>query len=111
MARKLALTLLALATVARADGKFMSTQVPVVEIPDQQAILVFKDGRERLVIDTAYTGEGDLAWIVPLPAPPKIEPVSPAVFRTIEVVTMPAIVERSSETWYMGLTSSSRSRS
>ena len=99
-----AFALLALAAVARADGKFMSTQVPVVEIPDQQAILVWHDGHERLVIDTAYAGEGDLAWIVPLPAPPKIEPVSPAVFRTIEVVTMPDVVDRPSEGgWEFGL--------
>jgi hypothetical protein len=103
MARKVALTLLALAALARADGKFVSTQVPVVEIPDQQAILVWKDGRERLVIDTAHTGEGDLAWIVPLPAPPKIEAVSPAVFRTIEVVTMPEARHEPSNAWQVGL--------
>lgn len=95
--------LLALAATARADGKFVSTQVPVVEIPDQQAILVWKDGRERLVIDTAHKGEGDLAWIVPLPAPPRIEPVSPAVFRTLEVVTMPELRDEPAAAWRIGL--------
>jgi len=33
--------LLALAATAWADGKFVSTAVPVVEVPDQQAILVW----------------------------------------------------------------------
>jgi Uncharacterized protein conserved in bacteria (DUF2330) len=95
--------LLALAAVARADGKFVSTKVPVVEIPDQQAILVWRDGRERLVIDTAHAGEGDLAWIVPLPSPPTIEPVSPAVFRTLEAVTMPETRHEPSNAWQVGL--------
>ncbi len=103
MVRHGMLALLALAATARADGKFVSTQVPVVEIPDQQAILVWKDGRERLVIDTAFDGEGDLAWIVPLPAPPKIEPVSPAVFRTLETVTIPGARHEPSNAWQVGL--------
>jgi len=95
--------LFALAATAWADGKFISTAVPVVEVPDQQAILVWKDGRERLVIDTAFSGQGDLAWLVPLPAPPKIEPVSPAVFRTIEVATMPALAQEPNHAWRLGL--------
>lgn len=103
MARKVALALLALAALARADGAVVSTKAPVVRTPCQQAILVWKDGRERLVIDTAHTGEGDLAWIVPLPAPPRIEPVSPAVFRTLEAVTMPAPRDGPSKAWQPGL--------
>jgi hypothetical protein len=97
--------LLALATVAHADGVVVSTRVPVVAMPEQQAILVWKDGHERLVIDTAHEGgaDADLAWIVPLPAPPKIEPTSPAVFRTIEVVTMPALEDIPDRTWGAGL--------
>jgi Uncharacterized protein conserved in bacteria (DUF2330) len=91
--------LLALATLAHADGGFVSTELPVVEIPDQQAILVWRDGREHLVIDTAHAGQGDLAWIVPLPSPPRIEPVSPAVFRTIAVATMPRLRDEPNETW------------
>ena len=55
------LVVLAIAAAAWGDGKFVGVAVPAVEIPDQQAILVWKDGRERLVIDTAHTGEGDLA--------------------------------------------------
>lgn len=102
MARKVALALLALAALARADGAFVSTQAPVA-IPDQRVILVFAEGRERLVIDTAFEGvPGEIAWIVPLPAPATIAPVSPAVFRTIEVVAAPEIENRERGWWHVG---------
>lgn len=42
-------------------------------IPDQQALISFRDGRESLVIETAFTGKGtDFAWVVPTPAVPEI---------------------------------------
>jgi hypothetical protein len=44
-------------------------------IPDQQALISFRDGRETLVIETAFTGKGtDFAWVVPTPAVPDIRP-------------------------------------
>ncbi len=96
------LVLLALAASARADGAFVSAQAPVA-IPDQRVILVFAEGRERLVIDTAFEGgPGEIAWIVPLPAPARIEPASPAVFRTIEVVAAPEVENREYGWWHLG---------
>lgn len=44
-------------------------------IPDQQALISFRDGRETLVIETAFTGRGTgFAWVVPTPAVPEIRP-------------------------------------
>ncbi len=48
--------LLALAATAHAAGKFLSTAVLVAEIPDQQAILAWKGGRERLLHDKREPG-------------------------------------------------------
>ena len=43
-----------------ADGKIIpSTALPAhVEIPDQQALIHFTNGVERLVIETRFTGDG-----------------------------------------------------
>src|SRR5438128_11506531 len=41
---------------------------PKIEIPNQQAMIHFSDGLERLVIETSSLGEGtNFAWVVPLP--------------------------------------------
>ncbi|MCZ6785621.1 MAG: DUF2330 domain-containing protein [Planctomycetota bacterium] len=69
-----ALALLCLTAPASGDGKVFSKAVPVVEIPDQRALIHWEDGRERLVIETSFRGEGtEFAWVVPLPALPEIE--------------------------------------
>jgi hypothetical protein len=87
--------LAAAALPAHADGKIFSTVVAEVPTPDQRAILHFEDGRERLVIETSFHGEGeDFAWVVPLPSVPKVEPVSPGVFRTLETLIRPRVIHR-----------------
>lgn len=65
-----------LPSTPRADGKVLRA-VDVAEdpwIPDQRALPHWMDGRETLVIETSARGGGnDLAWVVPLPAPPEVE--------------------------------------
>jgi hypothetical protein len=93
--RRCLLLLVCLAATARADGKVFSTRAMVVDTPDQRAILWWVDGHERLVIETAFAGDGDeFAWVVPLPAPPRIEAVSPGVLRTIEAQLAPRLETR-----------------
>ena len=42
---------------------------PKVEIPNQQALIHFSNGVERLVIETSFLGEGtNFAWVLPLSA-------------------------------------------
>jgi hypothetical protein len=51
-----------------ADGKvFAQAQAdPVVLIPDQQALIYFEDGIERLIIETSLLGSGtSFAWVFP----------------------------------------------
>ncbi|MHC4548643.1 MAG: DUF2330 domain-containing protein [Planctomycetota bacterium] len=93
-----------LAGTAWADGKVFSTRAAVVDTPDQRALVFWADGRERLVIETAFAGEGDgFAWVVPLPAPPRIEPVSPGVLRTLEVQLAPRLETHAEATYLPAL--------
>jgi hypothetical protein len=59
---------------ARGDGMvFPEVFSPKVEIPNQQALIHWADGMERLVIETSFLGEGtNFAWVVPLPAVPEL---------------------------------------
>jgi len=66
---------------------------PLVEIPDQRALISFANGVERLVIETSFLGAGtNFAWVVPLPAAPKIEAVSPGFFADLELTFQPRFV-------------------
>ena len=66
-----------------ADGCFMpqivSTRIP--GIPAQRALLSYRDGVERLVIESQVDGNGaPLAWIIPVPnEPTEVKSVSPSL--------------------------------
>jgi hypothetical protein len=80
-----------------ADGKvFPPRAVPVeVRIPDQRALLWWTSGVERLVIETRFTGQGtNFAWIVPLPAPPKVEAATRGLFPTLTQLMQPEVIHR-----------------
>ncbi len=85
---------------ARADGKvFLSIAVDSAEagstMPRQRAIIAFKDGEQRMAIDTAFTGAGDeFAWLVPLPSEPEILPATKGMFDTAAMVTAPRVTGR-----------------
>jgi hypothetical protein len=88
---------------ALGDGKvFPPMAVPAhVEIPDQQALIHFTNGMERLVIQTRFSGEGtNFAWVVPLPAVPNVEAASPGLFPTLEYLFRPEIKHKITP-WYL----------
>jgi hypothetical protein len=68
-----------------ADGKvFRQIFAERVETPNQQALIHFSEGAEDLVIETTVLGAGtNFAWVVPLPAPPEIAPVSEDFFTNL----------------------------
>jgi hypothetical protein len=81
---------------AFADGKFFSVATAHVPIPDQSAIIAFDGSTERLIIDTAFEGEGDdFAWVVPLPAAPKVGKASRGIMPTMRMVSRPRLISRS----------------
>jgi len=76
------------------DGMVFSPPVyPKVEIPNQQAMIHFADGVERLVIETTFLGEGtNFAWVVPLPAAPNIKPVAEGFFDGLRQTFQPRLI-------------------
>jgi hypothetical protein len=81
---------------ALGDGMvFPEVVYPKVEIPNQQALIHFSGGVERLVIETSFSGEGtNFAWVVPLPAVPEVRPVSEDFFSRLRGAFAPQLVHR-----------------
>lgn len=80
---------------AIADGMvFPTVAFPAkISIPDQQALIHFTNGTERLVIETHFIGAGtNFAWVVPLPNKPLIEEATTGLFPTLEYVLRPEII-------------------
>jgi len=72
--------------------------------PDQKALIVQRDGRETLVIETSFTGRGnDFAWVVPTPTVPKIETASTELFADLSSRTRPELVSRVPDLGLAGL--------
>lgn len=82
--------------LALADGMvFPEVYYAKVEIPDQQALIHYSDGIERLVIETSFLGEGtNFAWVVPLPSTPEVKPVSQSFFANLQQAFQPRLIHR-----------------
>ena len=62
-----------LARTGYGDGKYFAEKAYKVppDIPSQRAILIYKDGSEKLIIESALEAQGqEFGWIIPLPAKP-----------------------------------------
>lgn len=84
-----------------ADGVIIPpTAYARVQVPEQQALIQFADGQERLVIQTSFIGEGtNFAWIVPLPSAPAIEQVSSGFFPTLQFLFRPKTQHNVPQFW------------
>jgi hypothetical protein len=93
------------ASPALADGKVFAEPViqAPVEVADQQALIQFANGVERLVIETAFLGEGtNFAWVIPLPAAPEIRPVAEGFFAGLRPAFQPQLIHRVTR-YYLGV--------
>lgn len=75
MVRLVLLLQLLIAVVACADGKIFRGVAELSPMPEQAAILGWKDGIETLIIRTEYANSGSAspaAWVVPVPATPEV---------------------------------------
>ena len=81
---------------ACADGCFFPERAyrKPPTIPVQRALVVYRDGRQRLVVESALDGEGEaFGWVIPLPAAPtEFGVASPGLLRTLAHVTQPHLV-------------------
>lgn len=95
---------LAFAPAAFGDGKvfpFALQRVAHPVIPDQQALIHFKDGRETLAIETRFSGEGtDFAWVVPLPSVPQVSAGTRGLFPSLQFLFRQR-VSRGVQHWYV----------
>ena len=96
MAGALALCGLVSTATVLADGMVVpQVFYPKVEIPNQQALIHFSNGMERLVIETSFLGEGtNFAWVVPLPSAPEVKPVSETFFTGLQQAFQPRLTHR-----------------
>ncbi len=89
------LLFLTLPLAAFADGVVVHpTAIPTpVTIPDQRALIQYSNGLERLVIETRFSGAGtNFVWVMPLPAKPDIEAVTPGIFATLAFQLRPKVI-------------------
>jgi hypothetical protein len=81
------------AATAAADGgafKRLIEDPSAANMPDQRAILAYSNGIETLAIQTRFEGNpAEFAWVVPLPAVPKVTACSHGTFKT-----MPSLMAR-----------------
>lgn len=79
---------------AYGDGCFIPpTALAKVQIPDQRALIHFDAATETLVIDTSFKGDGtNFAWIVPVPAAPKVEIATTGLFPTLQTIFQPQVI-------------------
>ena len=79
-----------------ADGKYFPEKAfkTAPSIPSQRAILVYKDGIEKLTIESALDGQGlEFGWVIPLPSKPtEFEKTSPGLIKTFSLVLQPGII-------------------
>ncbi len=86
----------------RADGVVIPPiAVPThVSMPDQRALLSWSNGVETLVIETRFVGAGtNFAWVVPLPAVPRIAAATTGLFPTLLHLLRPEVVHSPPRYW------------
>lgn len=91
---------------ARADGKVMPPVLVPQEVamPDQRALLAWRDGVETLVIESAFVGKGtDFAWVVPLPSKPEVEPATRGTLASVAALMQPGVTPPAAELWWLAL--------
>ena len=79
-----------------ADGKYFPEKAykAAPAIPSQRAILVYRNGIEKLVIESSLYGKGqEFGWVIPLPSKPtEYEKTSPGLIKTFSLVLQPDII-------------------
>lgn len=70
-------------------------------MPDQRALLAWRDGVETLVIESAFVGQGtDFAWVVPLPAKPEVESATRGTLASASALMMPVVIPYEPGLWW-----------
>jgi hypothetical protein len=85
-------------SIVLGDGKYFPEKVYKASpsIPAQRALLVYKDGVETLVIESALQGQGkNFGWVIPVPAKPtEFEKASAGFLDTLSLNLQPMIIDK-----------------
>ena len=85
-------------SVVYADGIYIPAQYykQPPNIPSQGAIIVYRQGVEKLVIESALEGEGtEFGWLLPVPSEPtEIRAVSRGMLESLSLTLQPEIISR-----------------
>ena len=90
--------LLLLWNFAQADGVIlpslenwkMMRERAFINEPEQKAVLFFSKGKEDLIISPSYEGpSSNFAWVIPVPARPKVEILKGAIFHELAKLVAP----------------------
>lgn len=97
--------LLVVAGPAYGDGCVFPERAYILPatIPNQTALIVYRNGQERLVVESAVDAEGQsFGWIVPVPAAPtELKVATPGILRSLERTTEPALThDLGQEMWF-----------
>lgn len=83
-----------------ADGMYIPQIDPIdpssryqdIKEPTQKAIIVFADKKERLILQTTYTGKvSNFVWVVPTPNIVKVDKAESNVFEIFHMITAPRL--------------------
>lgn len=78
-----------------ADGKYWprAAYKKAPDIPGQKVVIIYKDGVEKLIIESSLEGEGkEFGWIIPLPnKPDKFEVASAGFIHTLSTAIQPNV--------------------
>jgi hypothetical protein len=89
--------------LAWADGYIIPEPMPSSSImADQRAVIVYRDGREDLVISVDLDFRSmeelpEMAWIVPVPSPPDIGVTDDALFAELDRLSAPEVIYRTEQ--------------
>ena len=71
------------------DWKRLRERALINEV-DQKAVVMFRDGKEDLIISPSFQGEAaGFAWVVPVPTRPQVAIVKGALFHELAELVMP----------------------
>ncbi len=86
--------ILGLPNLAVADGALVPPQGRYVWENRQQAVILFEDNFESLVVSISFRGNAeDFAWLVPTPSIPEVSKVNFEIFNSLEDLTILAYEE------------------
>jgi len=79
-----------LAPISLADGGLFTQLYRDIYEPNQLAMIVFDDMVEKIIFQIDYEGDAeDFAWVIPVPAYPKLFPVEDEIFYELHELTQP----------------------